>query len=67
VIEKESSLLLASEQLLPSQFAIDVRTNCEAIEISSKSKTITLRSVTTGQVTTESYDKLVRSTGAART
>ena len=34
VIEKESSLLVANEQLFREQFAIDVRTNCEVIEIS---------------------------------
>jgi NADPH-dependent 2,4-dienoyl-CoA reductase/sulfur reductase-like enzyme len=59
VIEKESSLLVASEQLFRTQFAIDVRTNCEAIAISSKQKTVDLRSVKTGEVATESYDKLV--------
>ena len=65
VIEKESSLLVASEQLFREQFAIDVRTRCEAIDISPKEKTVKLRDVATGKVTTESYDKLVLSPGAA--
>ena len=39
VIEKESSLLVASEQLFREHFDIDVRTQCEAIEISPKEKT----------------------------
>ena len=65
VIEKESSLLVASEQLFREHFGIDVRTNCEAISISPKNKTVDLRNVTTGEVTTESYDKLVLSPGAA--
>ena len=65
VIPKESSLLVASEQMFRSQFNIDVRTNCEAIGISPKDKTVDLRNVTTGEVTTESYDKLVLSPGAA--
>ncbi len=64
VIEKESNLLVASEQLFRAQFAIDARTNCEAISISPKRKTVDLRSVATGEVTTESYDKLVLSPGA---
>jgi NADPH-dependent 2,4-dienoyl-CoA reductase/sulfur reductase-like enzyme len=64
VIEKESSLLVANEQLFRSQFAIDVHTNCEAIEISPKKKTVKLRDVATGEVTTQSYDKLVLSPGA---
>ena len=63
VIEKESSLLVANEQLFREQFAIDVRTNCDAIEISPKKKTVNLRDVTTGEVTTHSYDKLVLSPG----
>ena len=41
-----------------------MRTNCEAIAISPKKKTVDLRNVTTGEVTTESYDKLVLSPGA---
>lgn len=64
VIERESSLLVASEKLFRASFAIDVRTNCEAIGISPKNKTVDLRNVATGKVTTESYDKLVLSPGA---
>ena len=65
VIEKESSLLVASEQMFRAMFAVDARTNCEAISISPKTKTVDLRNVQTGEVTTESYDKLVLSPGAA--
>jgi NADPH-dependent 2,4-dienoyl-CoA reductase/sulfur reductase-like enzyme/rhodanese-related sulfurtransferase len=65
VIEKESSLLVASEQLFREQFNIEVRTRCEAVDISPKEKTVTLRNVATGEETTESYDKLVLSPGAA--
>ncbi len=64
VIAKESSLLVASEQFFRQNFAIDVRTNCEAIGISPTTKTVDLRNVITGAVTTESYDKLVLSPGA---
>jgi NADPH-dependent 2,4-dienoyl-CoA reductase/sulfur reductase-like enzyme/rhodanese-related sulfurtransferase len=64
VIEKESSLLVASEQLFREQFAVDCRTLCEAIKISPDQKTVELRNVATGEVTTESYDKLVLSPGA---
>jgi NADPH-dependent 2,4-dienoyl-CoA reductase/sulfur reductase-like enzyme/rhodanese-related sulfurtransferase len=65
VIEKESSLLVANEQLFREQFAIDVRIRCEAIEISPKEKTVKLRDVATGELKSESYDKLVLSPGAA--
>jgi NADPH-dependent 2,4-dienoyl-CoA reductase/sulfur reductase-like enzyme/rhodanese-related sulfurtransferase len=64
VIPKESSLLVANEQVFRSQFAIDVRTSCEAVAISPKQKTVDLRDRATGKVTTESYDKLVLSPGA---
>ncbi len=65
VIEKESDLLVASEQMFRVMFGIDVRINCEAISISSNNKTVELRNTKTGEVTTESYDKLVLSPGAA--
>ena len=64
VIEKEASLLLANEQTFRSLFAIDVRTRCEAIEISPSEKTVKLRDLATNEVTTHSYDKLVLSPGA---
>jgi NADPH-dependent 2,4-dienoyl-CoA reductase/sulfur reductase-like enzyme/rhodanese-related sulfurtransferase len=64
VIPKESSLLVANEEVFRSQFAIDVRTNCEAVAISPKQKTVDLRDLATGKVTTQSYDKLVLSPGA---
>ena len=65
VIEEESSLLVASEQMFRVMFAIDARTNCEAVGISPKEKTVTLRDVESGKESTESYDKLVLSPGAA--
>ncbi len=65
VIQKESDLLVANEQTFRNQFAVDCRTGCEAIEISPKEKTVKLRDVSTGEVTTHSYDKLVLSPGAA--
>ncbi len=64
VIPKESSLLVASVQLFRAHFAIDARTDCEAITVSPTKKTVDLRNVKTGEVTTESYDKLVLSPGA---
>ena len=64
VIEKESSLLVADASTFRNQFAVDVRTGCEAIAVSPEKKTVDLRDVATGEVTTESYDKLVLSPGA---
>jgi NADPH-dependent 2,4-dienoyl-CoA reductase/sulfur reductase-like enzyme/rhodanese-related sulfurtransferase len=64
-IEQESSLLVATEQTFREQFAIDVRTRCEVVGISAAQKTVQLKNRVTGEVTTESYDKLVLSPGAA--
>lgn len=64
-IEKEASLLVATEQTFREQFAIDVRTRCEVIGISAANKTVELKNHVTGEVTTEKYDKLVLSPGAA--
>jgi NADPH-dependent 2,4-dienoyl-CoA reductase/sulfur reductase-like enzyme/rhodanese-related sulfurtransferase len=65
VIQKESDLLVANEQTFRDQFAVDCRTNCEAIDISPKEKTVKLKDIKTGEVTVHSYDKLVLSPGAS--
>ena len=65
VIPQESSLLVANEQVFRALYGIDVRTSCEAVAIDPKKKTVDLKNVETGEVTTESYDKLVLSPGAA--
>jgi NADPH-dependent 2,4-dienoyl-CoA reductase/sulfur reductase-like enzyme len=64
-IEKEASLLVATEETFREQFAIDCRTRCEVIGISPQQKTVELKNHVTGEVTTEHYDKLVLSPGAA--
>jgi NADPH-dependent 2,4-dienoyl-CoA reductase/sulfur reductase-like enzyme/rhodanese-related sulfurtransferase len=64
VIEHESDLLVANERVFREHFAVDCRTGCEAVGISPGDKTVELRDVATGRVTTESYDKLVLSPGA---
>jgi len=64
-IEKESSLLVATEQTFREQFAIDCRTRCEVVGISAEKKTVELKNHATGEVTNEHYDKLVLSPGAA--
>jgi NADPH-dependent 2,4-dienoyl-CoA reductase/sulfur reductase-like enzyme len=65
VIPQESSLLVANEQVFRGLYGIDVRTGCEAVAIDPKAKTVDLKNVSTGEVTTEHYDKLVLSPGAA--
>ena len=65
VIEHESDLLVASPELFRGHFRVDCRTGCEAIGISAQEKTVELKDLATGTVTTESYDTLVLSPGAA--
>ena len=65
VIEEEASLLVANIQTFRGLFAIDARTGCEAVAISPAEKTVQLRDVAIGELSTESYDKLVLSPGAA--
>jgi NADPH-dependent 2,4-dienoyl-CoA reductase/sulfur reductase-like enzyme/rhodanese-related sulfurtransferase len=65
VIEKESSLLLASEQSFKSIFGIDCRTNCEVIGISAKNKTVQIQNLLTDAISVEKFDQLVLSPGAA--
>jgi NADPH-dependent 2,4-dienoyl-CoA reductase/sulfur reductase-like enzyme/rhodanese-related sulfurtransferase len=64
VIEHESDLLVANERVFREQFAVDCRTGCEAVGIDAEEKTVQLRDVAGGEVTSESYDKLVLSPGA---
>ena len=64
VIPEESKLLVATADTFRQQFSIDARVNCEAIAITPDKKTVDLKDLETGKVTTESYDKLVLSPGA---
>jgi NADPH-dependent 2,4-dienoyl-CoA reductase/sulfur reductase-like enzyme/rhodanese-related sulfurtransferase len=64
-IENEANLLVATEQMFRVLFNVDCRINCEVININSKAKTVELKNHVTGEVTTETYDKLVLSPGSA--
>ena len=64
VIPDESELLVATADTFRNQFAIDARTRCEAVAIVPDRKTVDLKDLETGEVTTESYDRLVLSPGA---
>ena len=63
VIERESALLVANEQLFRTQFGVDCRTLTEVVGVSAADRTVQLRDVTTGEVSEESYDALVLSPG----
>ncbi|HEX5133289.1 MAG TPA: FAD-dependent oxidoreductase [Candidatus Krumholzibacteria bacterium] len=65
VIVDESSLLVATADMLRGRFAIDCRTRCEVVDIAAAHKTVDIKDLDAGRLTTESYDKLVLSPGAA--
>jgi NADPH-dependent 2,4-dienoyl-CoA reductase/sulfur reductase-like enzyme len=54
-----------NEQMFQAMFAVECRTRCEAVAISPNDKTAQLKNHLTGEITSESYDKLVLSPGAA--
>jgi len=65
VIEQQSSLLVATAETFRDMFNVDARIDCEVVGIAAGAKTVQLKDRKTGEVTTERYDKLVLSPGAA--
>jgi NADPH-dependent 2,4-dienoyl-CoA reductase/sulfur reductase-like enzyme/rhodanese-related sulfurtransferase len=63
VIQQESKLLVVTEDYLRTYFNLDVRTNWEAVAISPAERLVQLKNVSTGEVKTEGYDRLVLSPG----
>jgi NADPH-dependent 2,4-dienoyl-CoA reductase/sulfur reductase-like enzyme/rhodanese-related sulfurtransferase len=64
-IEEESDLLVSTEQMFRDVFNIDCRTHCEVVGINADHKSVQLRNTVSGELATETYDKLVLSPGAA--
>jgi NADPH-dependent 2,4-dienoyl-CoA reductase/sulfur reductase-like enzyme/rhodanese-related sulfurtransferase len=64
-IAERSKLVVASAEFLERRFALDVRTRQEVISIDRAAKQVTVRNHATGEEYTESYDKLILSTGAS--
>lgn len=64
VIKDRDELLLYSPELMHERFGIDVRVNNEVIALDPAAKTVTIKRVQTGESYSETYDKLVISTGS---
>lgn len=64
VISKRDDLLLQTPQSLWSRFRINVKVQSKVIAIDKESKTVTVENLETGEKFTDTYDKLVISTGA---
>lgn len=65
VIQEESKLLLASEELFHERFRIEVRTRHEALSIDRAKREIEVKELATGRIYREPYDALVLSPGAS--
>jgi NADPH-dependent 2,4-dienoyl-CoA reductase/sulfur reductase-like enzyme/peroxiredoxin family protein/TusA-related sulfurtransferase/rhodanese-related sulfurtransferase len=63
-IADRERLLVTTPAAMRGKFNIDVRTSTEAMAIDRERKVVTLRDVTSGKTTEESYDSLVLSPGA---
>ena len=65
VIREQGNLLVQTPEGMSTRFAIDVRTESEVTAIDRAAKTVTVKNHATGDIYTESYDKLVLSPGAS--
>ena len=65
VIQEEKKLLVASAELFRDRFAIDVRTEHEALAIDRARRVITVKDLRAGTTREEHYDALVLSPGAS--
>ncbi len=63
-IEKREKLLLQTPKSLKDRFNLDVRVLSEVIKIDNKNKNVEIKNLETGEIYTETYDKLLISTGA---
>ena len=64
IIEDVEDLVLMDPELFISQYNIEAKTNNEVLSIDRENKTVSIINVLTGEVYTESYDKLILSPGA---
>ncbi|TDW30504.1 FAD-dependent oxidoreductase [Cryobacterium psychrophilum] len=65
VIKNRSDLLLQTPESLASRFRLDVRINREVTSIDRRERTVTVRDTLTGDVSTETYDRLILAAGAS--
>ena len=63
-IQEKDALLVTKPDLLRNRFRIDVRTENEELAIHRAEKELQVKNLRTGEVYTESYDKLILSPGA---
>lgn len=64
-IPLRQSLILKTPQEFKARFNIDVRVRHEALSVDPVQKTVRVKNLSTGDIYTESWDRLLLSTGAA--
>ena len=64
IIEDADDLVLMDPDLFLSQYKIEARINNEVVSIDRINKNVSVKNLPTGEVYTESYDKLILSPGA---
>lgn len=64
VIENEATLSVQTAMAFWQRFRVEVRLGTEVTAIDKEAKTVTATNLTTGESYTETYDKLIISTGA---
>ncbi len=65
VIENEEDLTLQTPASLAARFRLDVRVDTEVTAIDTEARSLTVRSMRSGDASTLSYETLILSTGAA--
>jgi NADPH-dependent 2,4-dienoyl-CoA reductase/sulfur reductase-like enzyme/rhodanese-related sulfurtransferase len=65
VIKKRDDLLLATPEEFKKRYNIEVRIFSEVVDIDPKEKKVMVQNMRTGEISKESYDKLILSPGAA--
>ncbi|MCL2578572.1 MAG: FAD-dependent oxidoreductase [Oscillospiraceae bacterium] len=63
-ITSKSALTLQTPASFNARFNVDVRVSCEVISIDRAAKSVNVKNYVSGQVYTETYDKLILSPGA---
>lgn len=64
VIKKRDRLLVTTAEALRTRYNIDVRNFSEVIAIDRQKKQVSAKNIQTGEIYTETYDKLILSPGA---
>ena len=65
VIKSRNALLLQTPEEMNAKYNVDVRIKQEVVSIDREAKTVTVKRTESGETYTESYDKLVLSTGSS--